>query len=160
VAPARLAVPIVVCACVPGAAPPATGEHHVRGGSKQSIMPSGSRILVIEDDPDILDLVIMALGEAREPYEIQGVRGGGVALDLLRVWPADLVVLDLHIVDMSGERFLAACRREGLVRFRVLLLSGVADLASQAARLDVDGALAKPFEIDALLAAVRAALGD
>lgn len=132
----------------------------MQGGSKRSIMPSGSRILVIEDDPDILDLVMMALAEAHEAFEIRGVRGSGAALDLLRQWSADLVVLDLSIIGMSGERFLAACRREGLPRFRVLLVSGVTDLASHAARLDVAGALAKPFEIDALLGAVRAALSD
>jgi DNA-binding response OmpR family regulator len=121
-------------------------------------MPRGSRILVIEDDLDVLDLVMLALEQAPEAYEIRGVRDGGEALDLLRQWPVHLVVLDLNIIGLSGERFLAACRREGLPLFKVVLLSGVADLPSQAARLDVAGAIAKPFEIDALLEAVRAVL--
>jgi DNA-binding response OmpR family regulator len=123
-------------------------------------MPSGSRILVIEDDPDILDLVVTALAEASAAYEIRGVGGGKAAIEMLRQWPPDLFVLDLHIPDMSGEALVTACRREGLSLPPVLLLSGVADLDHQAARLGAASALAKPFEIDALLDAVRAILAD
>ena len=95
-------------------------------------MPSGNRIMVIEDDPDILDLITITLtDEAYEAYEVRGVRSGRAALELLRHWSPELILLDLDLGDMSGEAFLAACRQQALLTARVLLLSAAANVMSK-----------------------------
>src|SRR3954453_21545449 len=107
-------------------------------------MPSTGRILVVEDDPSICDLLVGALTD--EGYEVQTCDRGADALDLLETRLPDLTLLDLQMIDMTGEEFLAACRQRDLPLTRVLLLSASAHLSRAATRLNVAGALAKPFD--------------
>ena len=112
-------------------------------------MPTGSRILVIDDDAPIRELLVAALED--EGYAVQGVSGGREALTLLPDWSPDLVMLDVHMADGDGAAFLEACRREGHLSFQIVLLSAMTDLHGEAARLGVAHAISKPFDLHALV---------
>jgi DNA-binding response OmpR family regulator len=58
------------------------------------------KIVYIEDDPDMIDLVRIILN--KEQFELQGATEGQTGLDLLQSSPPDLVLLDLMLPDMGG----------------------------------------------------------
>ena len=65
-----------------------------------------SRVLIVEDERDIRDLVVLHL--QRDGYEVTSAGSGEEALAQVRQSPPDLVVLDLMLPAMSG---LEVCRR-------------------------------------------------
>jgi CheY-like chemotaxis protein len=114
------------------------------------------RILVVEDDPTIA----MVLGEALEGegYAVTA------AVDGEAVWRAalerpDAILLDVMMAQMDGltvARRLRADPRTAAIP--VVLLSARADLAELAAGLGAE-AIAKPFDLDAVLDRVKAMAG-
>jgi len=58
------------------------------------------RVVYIEDEPDMIDLVRLILN--RRGYEITGANGGREGLDLVRQDTPELVLLDLMMPDMDG----------------------------------------------------------
>ena len=121
-------------------------------------MASGGRILLIDDDTSIRELLTVMLEE--EGFEIRGVGSGRAGLALLPDWPPDLVMLDLHMADLDGAGFLGACRQNGHPPFQVLVMSAVPDLRIEAARLGVSHTISKPFELDDMVETVKQVLAD
>jgi two-component system response regulator MprA len=112
-------------------------------------MSTAGRIMVIDDDAAIRDLLADGLGD--DGYEVRGVGSGREALVLLVTWAPELVILDLSMADLDGEGFLEACRRDGRDGFTVLLLSARPDVGAEAERLGVPDAVSKPFELADLI---------
>jgi len=115
-----------------------------------------AKILVVEDDPDISQLVAGLL--AREGFAVE-TADGGAAMDrvLARLTP-DLVILDLML---PGEDGLSICRRlrvAGMVP--ILMLTAKSDEIDRVVGLEMgaDDYLVKPFGPRELLARVRAIL--
>jgi two-component system copper resistance phosphate regulon response regulator CusR len=115
------------------------------------------RVLVVEDEGEIADLLARALGEASWACDVVGT--GSAALTALAVNEYDLVVLDLGLPDMDG---LTVCRtgRDRGGRTPILALTARTTLDDRVTGLDagVDDYLAKPFAIEELLARLRALL--
>jgi two-component system, OmpR family, response regulator VicR len=63
-------------------------------------METKRRVVYIEDEPEMIDLVRLILN--RRGYEIIGANGGREGLDLVRAQTPDLVLLDLMMPDMDG----------------------------------------------------------
>jgi CheY-like chemotaxis protein len=109
-----------------------------------------TRILVIDDDSDIREVV----GEALEfaGYEVATAREGREGLALCRSFRPTLILLDLMMPGMNGWEFRRAQQRDPL-------LSAIPVLVVTALGHDPDVAasavLAKPFRLDDLLAHVR-----
>jgi CheY-like chemotaxis protein len=116
--------------------------------------PSGPLVLVVEDDPDIRELVVAAL-EALG-CEVRAARDGDAALAAVsRAERLDLVLLDLMLPGAAGEEVLAAVRgREALRDARVVVMSAAWE---RARALPADGVLRKPFGLAALERVVAAA---
>jgi CheY-like chemotaxis protein len=114
-------------------------------------------VLYIEDNPSNVRLVEKIFGLASD-LGLSVAREGSTGVALARELRPDLILLDLHLPDMSGEQVLAAVRGdEELAGTPVIIVSADAS-AVQAKRLiaaGADGYLTKPFDIDQLLAAVR-----
>lgn len=114
-------------------------------------------ILLIEDEEPVRRMLARALG--REGYEVIGAADGeeAVAKAVRRSEPIDVVVADLVLPGMSGR---AAAERvtERHPEARVLYISGYSrDLVSRQGRLEKGlNFLHKPFEVCALLDAIRA----
>ncbi|MDQ3573579.1 MAG: response regulator [Actinomycetota bacterium] len=115
------------------------------------------RILVVEDDPDILDLVQGTL--LSEGYDTEGVTSAPAAMDLVhdsRV--PDLVVLDVGLPGMNGLQLLEQLRSGGAELPAVFLSARVMPDDIEAGRALGAIYLTKPFVISSFLAAVKQAL--
>jgi two-component system, OmpR family, response regulator RegX3 len=119
-------------------------------------MNPGSRILVVEDEPRIAEVVQSYL--ERDGHSVRWVATGEQALADLAHRPADLVVLDIGLPGMSGEE---VCRRiRAASDVPVIMLTardGEEDLV-RGLQLGADDYLTKPFSPRELSARVRALL--
>jgi DNA-binding response OmpR family regulator len=103
------------------------------------------RILVVDDDADFRE--VLAIGLAGVGHIVLQVADGVQALAYLRARPVDAVLLDLQMRGLSGEDFLAACRRTPRrASVPVALVSGREDVAAVADRLGV-ACLRKPVRL-------------
>jgi len=114
-------------------------------------------VLLAEDDRRVRDSVARAL--ELEGYSVEAVPDGGRALESVETNPPDLVILDVMMPEVDG---LTACRRmrdRGVV-VPILLLTARHELGDRVAGLDAgaDDYLVKPFELEELLARLRALL--
>jgi len=113
------------------------------------------RILLVEDDELLGAGVRDALERAR--YGLEWVRDGRQALAALRAGAFDLVLLDLGLPGMDGLEVLGSLRAGGGAT-PVLVLTARDTAPQRVAGLDAgaDDYLVKPFDVDELLARVRA----
>jgi two-component system, chemotaxis family, chemotaxis protein CheY len=112
-------------------------------------------ILVVEDDPDILEAVSdVLLGEG---YRVARARHGREALDRVAAEPPDLILLDLMMPVMDGLAFARALRADGRQPPIPVVVISADGNAEHAAGVGARAFLAKPFDLEALLAAVRGA---
>ena len=116
-----------------------------------------TRILVVDDEPDLLRFVRRAL-EA-EGYQVQTATDGGDGLRLALTTEPDLIVLDLLMPGVDGQAVLSAVLAHD-PSTRVLVLSATADVQARIACLERGAVdfLAKPFAVRELLARVRSRL--
>jgi two-component system response regulator MprA len=117
---------------------------------------SATRILAVDDDPQILDL--LKRGLAYEGYRVDTAADGPAALVSARDNPPDLVVLDWMLPGMDG---LEVCRRlRAGSDIPILLLTPKTGVPDRVTGLDsgADDYLVKPFNFDERLARVRALL--
>lgn len=118
---------------------------------------SRPRILVVDDDPHILSVIIRGLTFAG--YDVYSADTGEAALPLAVNRPPDLVVLDVMLPGLDG---LDVCRRlrSNDRELPILMLTAKGRIPDRVAGLDAgaDDYLVKPFSFDELLARVRALL--
>ncbi len=117
-----------------------------------------SRILVVDDEPRIVDVVRAYL--EREGHEISIAHDGDTALALAREAPPDLVVLDVMLPGRTGFDVLRAMRADGGPGPAVILLTARDDVIDRVAGLELgaDDYVTKPFEPRELVARVGAVL--
>jgi DNA-binding response OmpR family regulator len=121
--------------------------------------PMATRILIVEDDPDIAQLVARYLDKAGFTTEI--APSGRDALQIVGVRPPDLLVLDLMLPQVDG---LEVCRmlRAGAATaaLPIIMLTARAEESERIVGLELgaDDYLAKPFSPGELVARVRALL--
>src|SRR3989442_3356087 len=115
------------------------------------------RILVVEDERHIRELIADFL--EYEGYQVERAAHGGEALSILERFRPDLVVLDLMMPIMDGWAFAKACHALSPAEvIPMLVMSASHDLGRSAEQLRPHGvraAMAKPFDLDVLLAAVE-----
>ena len=114
-------------------------------------------ILVVEDDDAIRGLVSDVLRD--DGYRVGEASNGAEALDYVHRHRPDLIVLDLMMPVMDGWTFVGECRRKpGCRDVPIVVTSASYDLSRTAERLRSFGVrtcLAKPFDVDGLLALVE-----
>ena len=116
----------------------------------------GGRVLVVEDDADIADVLRRSL--RNEGYQVKTSADGIEALDVAAAFTPDLVVLDLGLPRLDGVEVCRRLRDDGDVP--ILMLTARTELEDRVTGLDsgADDYLVKPFERQELLARIRALL--
>jgi len=114
------------------------------------------RILVVDDEPHIIELARMYL--EREGYQVEGVGTGGEALSRLNSFGPDLVILDLMLPDIDGFEVCRQIRSKSDVP--VLMLTARKEDVDKIVGLELgaDDYSTKPFNPRELVARVRAIL--
>jgi DNA-binding response OmpR family regulator len=114
------------------------------------------RILLIEDDPELAEMVKSYLGEAGYSVSVAGRGETGIAM--LAREPFDSIILDLMLPDMDGLEICRRIRARG--RTPILMLTARGDAMDRIIGLELgaDDYLPKPFEPRELLARLRAVL--
>ncbi len=115
------------------------------------------RILVVEDEPSLLNTIVRRLRE--EGYAVDSAMDGESAASLVKMVEYDCIVLDLMIPVLDGMTFLKRLRDAG-ISTPVLILTAIGDVKAKVRGLDMgaDDYLTKPFSFDELLARIRALL--
>jgi len=119
------------------------------------------RILCIEDEPEMIDLIRLILG--RRGFEVIGAAGGKEGLEKMRQMPPDLVLLDLMMPDMDGwEVYQQMKADEKTKEIPVIVVTAKAQSIDKVLGLHiakVDDYIAKPFSPQDLLNSVDKVLG-
>lgn len=121
---------------------------------------SNQRILCIEDEPEMIDLIRIIL--SRKGYEVTGAAGGEDGLQKIHELEPDLVLLDLMMPDMDGwEVYQQMKADEKMKEIPVIVVTAKAQaidkvLGLQIAR--VDDYISKPFSPEDLLSSVERVL--
>ena len=113
-------------------------------------------ILVVDDEPQILRVMRVSL--PARGYEVKTAPGGEEALDEIRKEMPDLIILDLVMPGLSG---LEVCQRlREFSSVPIIVLSAKGSETDKIAALDfgADDYVTKPFNLDELLARIRAVL--
>jgi two-component system, OmpR family, alkaline phosphatase synthesis response regulator PhoP len=114
------------------------------------------KILVVDDEPSILNLVTSYL--KAEGYEVFTASDGPAALKAAKAWQPDILILDLMLPGLDGLEVLSRLRRESDVY--VILLTARTEETDKIIGLSVgaDDYVTKPFSPRELTARVKAAL--
>jgi DNA-binding response OmpR family regulator len=118
-----------------------------------------STILVVEDDPDISDLLAHYL--ERAGHNVTRLSSGKDVMPRLRSAPADLVILDLMLPGMDGLLVCQAMRADmGTAAIPIIMLTARGEEADRVAGLELgaDDYVTKPFSPKELVARVAARL--
>ena len=121
--------------------------------------PAGRRVLVVEDEPHIRELVALHLG--LEGLQVTQAADGEQAIKLVQSQPFDLCVLDLMLPRIDGLAVCRAIRREPVnADAPILMLTARREEADKVLGLEsgADDYLTKPFGVRELVARVRALL--
>ena len=121
-------------------------------------MRSAGRVLVVDDDPAILELVDAAL--RAEGYAVETAADAGTALDWLwATWDAqpDVILLDLQLPAVDGQTFAELYRALPVRHAPLVLMSGLPEAAAVAQEVAARDVLRKPFDLDDLLERLRRA---
>ncbi|MEZ5176048.1 MAG: response regulator [Acidimicrobiia bacterium] len=117
------------------------------------------RILVVDDDPDILQFVQMNL--ELDGFRVETADGGRAALEQAAARPPDLMLLDIMMPEMDGLTVLRRMRSDpptASVPVIILTARSLAEDRVKGLDLGADDYITKPFDLEELVARVRTVL--
>ena len=113
------------------------------------------RILIIDDDPDILDVLQLTLSEH---FDVLAAPNGAEGLKIARVGNPELIITDYMMPVMTGPEFCRELRKDVLLsHLPIIMLTGRGDIKDMVNGIDAgaDDYLIKPFEPESLLARIN-----
>jgi two-component system chemotaxis response regulator CheY len=116
-----------------------------------------ARVLVIDDDPTIRQVVAFALAD--EGHEVAEAADGQAALAAIARRHPDVILLDMKMPGMDGWVFVERYRARYGRRAPIVVLTAAPDAARRGAEVEAEAYLAKPFDLDALVELVAAVAG-
>jgi len=112
--------------------------------------PGGNpRVLVVDDDEHIVDFLGLALSD--EGYEVESAPNGAIALEIVKLRPPGVIILDMWMPVMDGWQFLTNYRALPGPHAPVIALTAAQYDPSRSAGIEADGFLTKPFSLDSLI---------
>jgi len=125
-------------------------------------MIDGKRVLVIDDEDMIRDIIKTVLSEAG--YQVAGAANGMEGLKILGSQPVDLIITDILMPEKEGIATIIEARKSH-PNIKIIAISGGGRAhhfhpLKIAGKIGADMTLPKPFEPEELLAVVKKILGD
>jgi two-component system KDP operon response regulator KdpE len=117
---------------------------------------NGAHILVVDDESQITRVLRTAL--SGHGYLVRTAGDGDEALEVMRQWPPDLVITDLSMPNMGGLELCRRIRSKSAIPIIVLSVRGEEKPKVEALDSGADDYVTKPFNINELVARVRAGL--
>src|SRR5580692_8728906 len=117
---------------------------------------TSSRILVVDDEPQLrraLRATLSALG-----FLVADAASGEIALEMVRAEKFDLILLDINMPGLSGLETCRAMRARSDVGILMLTVRDRTEDKIEALDAGADGYVTKPFDVNELLARIRATL--
>ena len=114
------------------------------------------KILIVDDDPDIRDVLKLTLSEER--YEILEACDGEEALKIIHDNQPDLILLDYKIPKIDGREVCRRIKKDLLLRhLPIIMVTGKGDINDKVVGMDAgaDDYIVKPFEPKELMARIR-----
>ncbi len=114
------------------------------------------RIIVIDDDPDIRD--VLALTLAQENYEVLQAQNGEEGLNLIKNKAPDLVIVDYNMPKMNGPTLTGIVKKDILMsHLPIIMLTGKGEVTDKVSGINAgaDDYMVKPFEPQELLARIK-----
>ena len=135
------------------------GNRTPAGPARQPPGTTRPRVLVVDDEASIRDLLAKTLALAE--YDVDVAPDGRSALERMRMYPYDLLIADLKMPGMDGLTVIREAKRYK-ADLPVLIITGFSTESSaiEAVNLGVAGYLTKPFRVPQVLAAAAKALGE
>jgi DNA-binding response OmpR family regulator len=133
------------------------GSDIVRGVDAQQTPPY---VLVVEDEGDTRRAITEALTESG--LETVAAEDGAIALAICRERDPAVIVLDLKLPRLDGERFIEAYRKlpHRSTTAQILVISALHDAAETAGKIGGRRYLSKPFSLERVVAAVQKLLAE
>ncbi len=120
-------------------------------------MPArGARVLVVEDDPEIVEA--LRRGLTGHGYDVAVAEAAGEAFANIAQRPPDVILLDLGLPDLDGLEVVRRVRDAGATPIVVLSARDTEAAKVEALTLGADDYLSKPFGMNELLARIQVAL--
>jgi len=115
-----------------------------------------AKILIVDDDPDILDILKITLDE--ENYDVIQASNGEDAVKLIQEKSPNLVILDYNMPRMNGKEVCQKVKQDFLLQhLPIVMLTGKGEIVDKVHGIDAgaDDYIVKPFEPQELLARIR-----
>jgi CheY-like chemotaxis protein len=127
-------------------------------GTARKEEPKGARVLVVDDDPLMLDLVGGALAD--EGYRVSTASNGELALEQVEKEKPELVLLDMTMPVMDGWTFAKRLRDRHGRSIPIIVITAAQDSQLRADEVGAEGELGKPFEMQRLYEVVEDTLAS
>jgi diguanylate cyclase (GGDEF)-like protein len=118
-------------------------------------MPRRERILTVDDDPDILDVLHLTLSEF---YDVIQAPNGKEGLKLVDAGNPNLIICDYMMPVMNGKDFCKTLKKDILLQhIPIIMLTGKGEVKDMVGGIEAgaDDYIVKPFDPEALLARIR-----
>ena len=117
------------------------------------------KILIADDDPDILDVLRITL--EGEGYEVLEAHDGEEAINVIRKTPLDLLITDFKMPRMCGDEVCRILKQDILIQHMpIIMLTGKGEVSDKIHGINsgADDYIVKPFEPQELVARVKMVL--
>ncbi|MFH0940943.1 MAG: response regulator [Candidatus Omnitrophota bacterium] len=114
------------------------------------------RIIIIDDDPDIRD--VLALTLSQEDYEVLQAQDGAEGLNLIKDKAPDLIIVDYNMPRMDGPTLTGIVKKDILMsHLPIIMLTGKGEVTDKVSGINAgaDDYMVKPFEPQELLARIK-----
>ena len=119
-------------------------------------MSAKQKILIADDDANIAELISLYL--EKEGFETRKAENGRIALDILKNFQADLLILDIMMPEMDGYEVCRTVRKDSQIPIIMLTAKGETFDKVLGLELGADDYMVKPFDTKELVARVKAVL--
>lgn len=122
------------------------------------VEPTRERVLVVDDDDGVRELVEMVLSE--RGFDVATAENGRRALDYMNSEDqVRVILLDMRMPVMDGWEFASRYRQSMDAKARIIVFTAAHDAAQRAAQVAADGYISKPFDLETLVYTVSAHFG-